>query len=107
MIGCFCLTIPTYGLLSSIGLFQPYWHQHVLQNSAGGDIAWIISLFGFLDCLFAAPAGILFDRYGLRWLLPIGCVAYVAAFIGLAFASTYSQFMSCMALAGISAGMYR
>jgi MFS family permease len=104
VIGCFCLTVPTYGLLSSIGLFQTYWHHHVLRTYSEGDISWIISVFGFLDCLFAAPSGILFDRYGSRWLLPLGCVAYIAAFIGLAFSTTYGQFMGCMALAGIAAG---
>lgn len=102
--GCFCLTVPTYGLLSSIGLFRTYWHRHVLGAHSEGDIAWIISVFGFLDCLFAAPSGILFDRYGPRRLLPLGCVAYVAAFIGLAFSTTYAQFMGCMALAGVAAG---
>ncbi|KAL2259376.1 hypothetical protein VTK26DRAFT_6966 [Humicola hyalothermophila] len=105
VLGCFCLTIPTFGLLSTIGLFQTHWHQSVLQERSEGEIAWIISIFGFLDCLFASPAGILFDRYGLKWLLPLGCVAYIASFIGLAFASTYGQFMGCMALSGISAAI--
>lgn len=100
MISCFCLTVPTYGLLSSIGLFQTYWHRHVLRDHSEGDISWIISVFGFLNCLFAAPSGILFDRYGSRWLLPLGCGAYIAAFIGLAFSTTYGQFMGCLALAG-------
>ena len=96
--------MPTYGLLSSIGLLQTYWHTGVLQEWSEGDIAWIISLFGFLDCLLAAPAGVLFDRYGTRWLLPLGCAAYTAAFVGLAFCTTYAQFVGCMVVAGVAAG---
>lgn len=103
VIGCFCLTVPTYGLLSSIGLFQTYWYQGMLHDYTESDISWIISIFGFLDCLFAAPAGILFDRHGCGWLLLVGCVAYTVSFIGLAFSNTYGQFMGCMTLAGISA----
>ncbi len=102
--GCFWLTVPTYGLLSSIGLLQTYCHTEVLREWSEGDIAWIISLFGFLDCLLAAPAGVLFDRYGTRWLLPLGCAAYAAAFVGLAFCTTYAQFLGCMVVAGVAAG---
>jgi MFS family permease len=107
VLGCFCLTVPTYGLLSSIGLFQTYWHGSVLAGGghSESDVAWIISVFGFLDCLFAAPAGILFDR-GHGWLLPLGCAVYVVAFVGLACSRTYAQFMGCMAVAGVAAGGY-
>ncbi|KAK4150555.1 hypothetical protein C8A00DRAFT_36832 [Chaetomidium leptoderma] len=48
-LGCFCLTVPTYGLLSGIGLFQTYWRQGLLSDHSEADIAWIISVFGFLD----------------------------------------------------------
>jgi MFS family permease len=63
-------------------------------------------VFGFLGCLFAAPAGVLFDRYGASssLLLPLGCVVYVAAFVGLAWCRTYAQFMGCMVVAGVAAG---
>ncbi|KAG7292200.1 hypothetical protein NEMBOFW57_002235 [Staphylotrichum longicolle] len=61
-LGCFLLTVPTYGLLSAIGLFQTYWRAGLLAGRSEADVAWLTSLFGFLDCLFAAPAGYLFDR---------------------------------------------
>jgi MFS family permease len=104
VIGCFCLTVPTYGLLSAIGLFQTYWHGGLLADHPESDVAWIISMFGFLGCLFAAPAGILFDRHGTRWLLPLGCAVYVAAFVGLACSRTFGQLMGCMVVAGAAAG---
>ncbi|KAK3900434.1 hypothetical protein C8A05DRAFT_35936 [Staphylotrichum tortipilum] len=101
--GCFCLTVPTYGLLSAIGLFQTYWHAGLLAGHSEADVAWITSVFGFLDCLFAAPVGVLLDHCGTRWLLPLGCAAYVAAFAGLAFCDSYARFMACMAVAGVAA----
>ncbi|KAK0612992.1 major facilitator superfamily domain-containing protein [Bombardia bombarda] len=103
VIGCFCLTVPVYGLLSSIGLFQTQWKSQQLSDYTDSDIAWIISMFGFLDCFFGAPSGVLFDRYGGRWTLAVGSVLYVGAFIGLAFSTTYGQFMGCMVVAGVAA----
>lgn len=104
--GSFCLTVATYGLLSSIGLFQTYWKTHQLAEETGMDISWIVSMFGFLDCFVAAPFGVIFDRYGSKILLPLGSMAYLASFVGLAFASTYGQFMTCFVVAGLSAGNY-
>ncbi|KAK1757689.1 putative transporter [Echria macrotheca] len=103
VIGCFCLSTSIYGLLSSIGLFQTYWLTHQLVGYTEIEVSWIISMFGFLDCFFGGPAGLLFDRFGLRWLLPLSCAIYTASFIGLAFSSTYGQFMGCLVVAGISA----
>lgn len=109
VLGCFLLTVPTYGLLSAIGLFQTYWRAGLLAGRSEADVAWLTSLFGFLDCLFAAPAGYLFDRTSARagaWrlLLAAGCAAYAAAFVGLAFCETYAGFVGCVVVAGIAAG---
>ncbi|CCC04954.1 hypothetical protein SMACR_04321 [Sordaria macrospora] len=103
VIGCFCLILPTYGLLSSIGLFQTEWEQNQLRGYSKSKISWIISIFGFFDCFFAAPCGILYDQFGPRILLFVGSTIYVASFVGLAFSTTYSQFMACFVVAGISA----
>ncbi|KAK1768327.1 MFS general substrate transporter [Phialemonium atrogriseum] len=103
--GSFCLTVATYGILSSIGLFQTYWQEHQLAEEDSTDISWILSMFGFLDCLVAAPFGVLFDQYGSRLLLPAGCTVYLASFVGLAFATTYSHFMACFVVAGLSAAV--
>lgn len=104
--GSFCLTVATYGLLSSIGLFQTYWKEHQLAGESGTKISWIVSMFGFLDCFVAAPFGVIFDLYGSKFLLPAGSTVYLASFLGLAFATTYGQFMACFVVAGVSAGTY-
>ncbi|KAK1829870.1 putative transporter [Podospora conica] len=103
--GCFFFTVPIYGLLSSIGLFQTYWRKHQLQDFSESQVSWIISMFGFMDCLFGSPAGILFDKYGVRWLLPLASTLYLSCFVGLAFSSNYGGFMGCLAMAGICAAV--
>jgi MFS family permease len=103
-VGSFCLTTATYGLLSSIGLFQTYWLEHQLSAVSSSSIAWIPAAFGFLDAVFDMPAGILYDAYGSSILLPVSSAVYLASFIELALSSTYAQFMACFVVAGISAG---
>lgn len=105
VIGCFFFTVPIYGLLSSIGLFQTYWRKHQLQEYSESEVSWIISMVDFMGCLFGAPAGILFDRYGVRWLLPLASAMYLSCFVGLAFSSNYGGFMGCLTMTGICAGM--
>jgi len=104
VIGSFCLTVATYGLLSAIGLFQTYWQEHQLSAQPSSRIAWIPSVFGFLTCFFSSPAGVLFDSYGSSILLPASSALYLVSFVGLAYSATYAQFMACFVVAGISAG---
>jgi MFS family permease len=104
LIGCLCLTIPTYGLMSAIGLFQTYWQGHQLAAESPTRISWILSVFGFLDCLFCIVVGAIFDRFQPRYYLPAGCLVYTAAFLGLGWASTYAQFLGCFVVGGIFAG---
>lgn len=106
VIGSYCLSVTVYGLLSTIGLFQTHWKEDMLKEYTYSEISWIISMFGFLDCFVAAPAGIVFDRYGSRWLLAVNSMIYLGSFVGLAFSSTYSELMGCMVVAGVSSGAW-
>jgi MFS family permease len=103
--GCFFLTAATYGLLSAIGLLQTHLDEHVLPASSGTQVAFIVAMFGFLDLFCGQFYGVLFDLYGARWLLPLGSVIYVAAFVGLAFARTYAHVMACFVVAGVGGAM--
>ncbi|KAK5654965.1 hypothetical protein OQA88_6723 [Cercophora sp. LCS_1] len=102
MVGCFYPTVAVYGLLSSIGLFQTYWHKHQLAGYTESDISWIMSMFGFMDCFVGGPAGLVFDRYGTtapttiafsivnQWFremegIATGCVTVGAALGGIFF----------------------
>lgn len=106
VLGCFCLSLSVYGLLSAIGLFQTYWAAHQLAGREASEISWIISVFGFADCFFAAPAGMLFDRYGAGAILAATSTVYVACFVGLAWAGTHETLIGWMLVAGVSAGLF-
>lgn len=96
----------TYGLMTGVGLFQVYWKENQLKEYSATDIAWIISIFGFLTILLAGPAGFLFDLWGARRLLFPAAAVYFMAFLGLAFSSKFEQFMGCFIVAGASAGKW-
>ena len=102
--GAVCLMIPTFGLMSAWGLFQVYWQDHQLADMSPTEISWIGSVFGFLDCFLGLPFGLIFDRWGVQAMLPIGCLVYWGSFLSLAWASTYGHLMACFTIAGISAG---
>ncbi|KAK4230767.1 putative transporter [Podospora fimiseda] len=103
VLGAFCLTVSVYGLLSSVGLFQTYWKKDMLKESSRTDVAWIISAFGSFDNLMGAPAGVLYDRHGISWLLPLSSYLYVASFVAMTFCTNYAQFLGCMIVAGAAA----
>lgn len=99
--GSLFLTIPTYGLMSAIGLFQTYLQEHQLAAESATKISWLLSVFGFLNCFMCVAAGALFDRFKPHYYLPFGSLAYALSFLGLGWASTYAQFLGCFAVGGV------
>ncbi|KAK1492682.1 hypothetical protein CCUS01_13959 [Colletotrichum cuscutae] len=106
LVGSTAFMIPTFGLMTTVGIFQVYWKENQLAPWSNTDISWIISIFGFLSVLLCGPFGILFDTFGPRWLATPATIVYSAAFLGVAFSSQYWQFMVCFCAAGISAGRF-
>ncbi|KAK3365291.1 hypothetical protein B0T24DRAFT_670675 [Lasiosphaeria ovina] len=74
-----------------------------ISSAATRRATSLLSVYGFLACLFVCPTGLFFDHYGAKWLLLAGSAAYVVSFIGLAYSSAYGQFMVCVVVAGVSA----
>ncbi|KAI0133764.1 major facilitator superfamily domain-containing protein [Xylariales sp. AK1849] len=101
LVGALCFSIPTYGLTFATGLFQTHWQENQLSDETPDRTSWILSIYGFLSCFLAIAAGILFDHVKPKYYLPFGCLAYVSAFLALGWASTYTQFLGCFALAGV------
>ncbi|TPX07019.1 uncharacterized protein E0L32_011087 [Thyridium curvatum] len=102
VVGSFCLTVATYGLMSAMGLCQVYWQEHQLSHLSPTEISWIGSVFAFLDCLLGLPFGLVFDRWGSRFVLPAASVVYWLSLLSLAWCTTYGHFMACFIIAGIS-----
>ncbi|KAF6813622.1 hypothetical protein CSOJ01_04506 [Colletotrichum sojae] len=95
--------IPTFGLMTAVGIFHVYWKENQLKDWSNTNILWIISVFGFLAVLLCGPFGVLFDKYGPRWLMTPAATVYCVSFLGIAFSSQYWQFLLCFSTAGVSA----
>ncbi|KAL2060731.1 hypothetical protein VTL71DRAFT_9372 [Oculimacula yallundae] len=91
--GSFCIIWATFGLISSVGLFQAYWKEHQLSHYSNGDIGWIAAVNIFFNLFLGVQIGPLFDRYGPKWLLLIGGLLYVVSLVLLAECSKYWHFM--------------
>ncbi|TDZ32613.1 Riboflavin transporter MCH5 [Colletotrichum spinosum] len=103
VLGSTATMVPTFGLMTTVGIFQVYWKENQLSAWSNTDISWIISVYGFLAVLLCGPFGVLFDKYGPFWLMMPAAAAYCASFLGIAFSSRYWQFMSCFSVAGVGA----
>lgn len=90
----------TWGLVNSVGVFQSYWSAHQLSNLEPTTIGWIGSVNIFLNLFLGVQIGPLFDRYGSRWLMLIGSVAYVLAIVCMAECKEYWQFMLAWGVLG-------
>lgn len=96
----FCLIAATFGMTSSIGLFQSYWQSHQLSSYSSRDIGWISSTQIFLTLFLGVQVGPLFDRYGPRWLTLIGSVGCVSYLLLLGQCTTYWHFLLCFGILG-------
>jgi MFS family permease len=91
--GSFSIISGTYGLISSVGLFQSYWQEHQLSSYTTRDVSWIAAVNVFLNLFLGVQIGPLFDRHGPRGLIAFGSVVYVISLVLLAQCKVYWHFM--------------
>ena len=95
ILGSFCIICGTFGLISSVGLFQSYWQANQLSAYSTRDLGWIGAVNVFLTLLLGVQIGPLFDAYGPRWLILSGSVALVVGIVLLAECKVYWHFILC------------
>jgi MFS family permease len=101
--GSFCVIAGSFGFQSSIGIFQSYWLTHQLSSYSPSEIGWISAVNIFLTHFLGVQIGPMFDRWGPRWLLLCGSVAWIASLFVMAKCETYWQFMLVFGvLAGVA-----
>jgi MFS family permease len=100
LLGSFLALFASFGLMVSIGTLQNYWQYHQLSQYSSRDVGWIPSVFVYLALGLGICFGPLFDRFGPRWILLGGSVAYVVMMFLLAECSKYWQFLLCLGFLG-------
>jgi MFS family permease len=104
LLGSFLALFPSFGLMVSIGTVQDYWQFHQLSSYSSQTIGWIPSTFVYLSLGLGICCGPIFDRYGPRWMLLAGSLAYTVMIFLLAECKEYWQFLLCLGILGGPAG---
>lgn len=66
LLGSSLVYFATFGIINSFGFFQNYYKDHFLDSVPASTISFVGTIQITLMNLLAAPAGSLFDCYGLK-----------------------------------------
>ncbi|KMQ48065.1 hypothetical protein A7C99_6268 [Trichophyton rubrum] len=106
MLGAFCAMACTFGWISTFGVFQAYYHTHLLKENTHSQIAWIGGLQAFFICTTGLISGPLVDRYGLKpILIPFSLLALLSVMITSICEEYYQFILTQGVLGGFSVGM--
>jgi MFS family permease len=99
----------TFGWVNSLGVFQSYYEQTLLQDYSPSAISWIASVQQCLIYSAGIVLGKIFDGYGPRWLLIIGGLTQVFGLMMTSISTKYYQVFLAQAICsavGASAVVY-
>lgn len=75
--GSFCAMVSIYGLINTSAVFESYFKTYQLKDYSHSQIGWIFSLYLFLVFFVGVQVGPIFDHFGSRYLVAIGCTLIV------------------------------
>lgn len=84
VLGAFSGMTASFGLMNTMGTFQPYISTHQLSHLSQSTIGWIFSVYVFTVFFCGVQIGPVFDAKGPRALIAAGSVCMVAGTLGLA-----------------------
>ncbi|KAJ3496397.1 hypothetical protein NLG97_g2686 [Lecanicillium saksenae] len=91
--GAWCASFCSFGWINSIGEFQRYYQADLLHEYSPSQISWIPSLQVFFMMGMGPLVGILYDRFGPRYLLLGGTILHVFGLLMLSISKTYAQIL--------------
>ncbi|KAI5450482.1 hypothetical protein NCC49_003103 [Naganishia albida] len=106
VLGTFCCTMVTFGVLNTYGVYQAYFKKTYLSDYSNFAINWIgtvqyVGIFGL-----GLPAGKLFDLGFFRPCFLFGAVTLTASQLGLSFANSFATLFIAQGLfMGIGMGI--
>lgn len=100
ILGAWLALFPASGLLNSTGIFQAYLFENQLAGFSESEVGWIFSTFAFLFFFGGLQVGPIFDKYGLKILLPIGAAGLVTSLLCTSLCDTYYQFILAFSIFG-------
>ncbi|KAB5585659.1 major facilitator superfamily domain-containing protein [Coniochaeta sp. 2T2.1] len=106
VLGCWCTSFASFGIVNSFGVYETYYHQTYLSHHSPSAIAWIGSLQAFAQFSATLISGPLTDRYGPLVVIWPMSLLLVAAMMITSLCREYYQFLLCQGiLLGLSCGL--
>ncbi|KAH7153474.1 major facilitator superfamily domain-containing protein, partial [Dactylonectria macrodidyma] len=98
LFGAWAVLFCSFGLVQSIGVFQEYYTRGPLRQYPSSTIAWITSVEVWTQNFFGVPSGLLYDRFGPKWLMVGGSLLYVFGLMMTSLAEEYYQIFLAQSL---------
>ncbi|KAG6005845.1 hypothetical protein E4U54_000278 [Claviceps lovelessii] len=93
VLGSWFALMSAMGLMNTIGVFQAYTASHQLRGYSEGTVGWVYSIYTFLAFFCGVYIGPVFDKYGPRWLIVVGCATTVGGVVSMSFCEDLWQFI--------------
>ncbi|KAM6537994.1 hypothetical protein FALCPG4_003885 [Fusarium falciforme] len=102
VLGVWCTSFCSFGWINSVGAFQEYYQNDLLNNYSSSTIAWIPSLQIFFMMAMGPVIGKLYDTYGPRHLIFVGTLFHV---FGVMMASISTQYYQILLSQGVCSAL--
>jgi MFS transporter, DHA1 family, multidrug resistance protein len=96
LFACLVIVMLGFGIVMPL---VPFYVSHF--GASGSAVGVVVSIYSFMQFIFAPLWGRLSDRIGRKPVLLIGIAGYAIAFVFQAFAQNLAMFLAARALAGI------
>ncbi|KKY15010.1 putative monocarboxylate transporter [Diplodia seriata] len=93
VLGCGACYFCSYGWINTLSVFQEYYKNVALSSYSSLDVGWIATLQNFFLQFCGPFVGLLFDRFGPRYLLITGAVLHVFGLMMASISKEYYQFV--------------
>ncbi|KAL7793874.1 major facilitator superfamily domain-containing protein [Trichoderma ceciliae] len=98
VVGAWCTSFCSFGWINSVGVFQDYYQATILKEYSTSTVSWIPSLQIFFMMALGPIIGLIYDKYGPRYLIIGGTFLHV---FGLMMTSISDQYYQILLSQGI------
>ncbi|KAK5130044.1 hypothetical protein LTR08_002518 [Meristemomyces frigidus] len=106
VLGCWCTSFASFGIVNSFGVYETYYLQNFLKGYSPSTVAWIGSVQAFAQFSATLIGGPITDRYGPMVVIWPFSFLLVIAMMLTSLCTEFYQFLLCQGiLLGVSSGL--
>ncbi|KAL1875242.1 hypothetical protein Daus18300_003313 [Diaporthe australafricana] len=106
VLGCWCTSFASFGIVNSFGIYETYYQREYLKDYSPSTIAWIGSIQAFAQFSATLLGGPITDRWGPMSVIWPFSLLLVVAMMLTSLCREFYQFLLCQGiLLGFSCGL--